>query len=172
MMTAVIGILVASALLILALFMRSWFRLRGDRVITCPENRQCAGVRVDAVHGTFTGSLRLQDCTRWPEKAGCGQECLAQIEAAQDGCLVRSVIARWYEGKRCVSCGNPLGHEDWLAHRPVLRSPDGRQVEWTAVHPEQVPGYLATHQPVCWNCHVAEVFRNEHPDLVVERPGR
>jgi hypothetical protein len=171
-MTAVIGILTAAVLLILGVFARSWWRLRGARVITCPENRQCAGVKVDAVYGTLTGSLRLQDCTRWPEKAGCGQDCLAQIEAAQDGCLVRSIIARWYEGKSCVCCGKALWHGDWLEHRPALRDPGGKTIEWIDVRPEQVPQRLATCQPVCWSCLVAERFRQEHPELIVERPRR
>ena len=30
---------------------------------------------------------------------------------------------------------------------------------------------MGTHLPVCWNCHIAESFRREHPELVVDRPA-
>ena len=35
---------------------------------------------------------------------------------------------------------------------------------------EKLQEVLATHWPVCWNCHVAETFRREHPELVAHRP--
>ena len=35
---------------------------------------------------------------------------------------------------------------------------------------EQLPEIFATHQPVCWNCHIAESFRRLHPELVTDRP--
>jgi len=48
----------------------------------------------------------------------------------------------------------------------------GRTFEWHEVRPEKVPESLATHQPVCWNCHIAETFRRQFPQLIVERPER
>jgi len=35
---------------------------------------------------------------------------------------------------------------------------------------EKLQEVLRTDWPVCWNCHVAETFRREHPELVVNRP--
>jgi hypothetical protein len=29
---------------------------------------------------------------------------------------------------------------------------------------------FATHQPVCWDCHIAQTFRREHAELVTDRP--
>ena len=81
-------------------------------------------------------------------------------------------MTRWYEGKSCVYCGKPLGEVDWIEHKPCLMSPDRRTVEWKDIPAETIPGVLETHQPVCWNCHIAETFRREHPELVVDRDWR
>ena len=104
-----------------------WFRYRGARAIVCPENCEPAGVSVDAGHAALTAfagrpDLRLSSCSRWPERAGCGQQCLSQIEASPDGCLVRKMLARWYEGKSCASCGRPFGEIEWTVQKPALIS--------------------------------------------------
>jgi len=150
---------------------------RGTRVVTCPENGSVAAVEVDARHAAATAfrrqpELRLAACSRWPEKAGCGQDCLRQIEAAPEDCLVRTMLTRWYAGKTCSYCGKPFGLVHWHDHKPALLALDGRTVEWSQVPPEQVPEALDHDRPVCWNCHIVETFRREHPDLVVDRPGR
>ena len=174
------GILAVVALLTVVLvyaairFLTRYIRLRGQRVITCPETSKPAGVELSAARDAATAlvggtSLRLRDCSRWPERAGCGQECLSQIEAAPDDCLVRSIVAKWYEGKSCTLCGKELGNLDWAQHRPCLLTPGQRTVEWKDVAPEAVPEVLKTHKPVCWDCHVAETFRREHPELVTDR---
>jgi hypothetical protein len=153
----------------------AWKRYRGNRVIVCPENHQVAAVQVDAVKAAVTGIahppvLRLNQCSRWPEKRNCGQECLRQIEAQPDTCLVRNILADWYKGKTCAYCGSALDKIDWLENRPGLRTPDGRQLSWEQFPPESVYEVLATHEPVCYNCHIAEKFRCEHPELVIDRP--
>ena len=174
--------LVSAIIVALALFpvlrwlARVYLRFRGERVVICPETQQPAGVEVDAKHAvmaTAVGapSLRLKDCSRWPERRNCGQECLRQIEAAPEDCLVRNILTRWYERKSCVYCGKPVGEIHWLEHKPALMSPERQTVEWREVRPESLPSVLATHQPVCWNCHIAETFRREFPDLVVDRPA-
>lgn len=53
-------------------------------VVTCPETGRATGVRVDAARvarSAWMGplDLRLKGCTRWPERAGCDQECLSQL---------------------------------------------------------------------------------------------
>jgi hypothetical protein len=97
--------------------------------------------------------------------------CLDEIEAAPDGCLVRSTVADWYRGKSCVVCGREFGEIHQLDHQPALMTPDRRTVLWRDIAAERLDDVLATHGPVCWNCHVAETFRREHPDLVVDRPA-
>jgi hypothetical protein len=79
-------------------------------------------------------------------------------------------VAKWYEGKSCVFCHKPIGPLQHLDHAPALLGPDFRTAEWKGIRPEQLPEVFATHQPVCWNCHIAESFRRLHPNLVTDRP--
>jgi hypothetical protein len=71
-----------------------------------------------------------------------------------------------------VLCGKPLEEIDWLEHKPALMSPEQKTVEWHEVRAEKLPEVLSTHLPVCWNCHIAETFRREFPELVVDRPWK
>lgn len=151
---------------------------RGKRLVTCPETKQPAAVELDAFRaatGILSGvpeDLRLKDCSRWPEKAGCGQECLSEIERDPGACLVRSVVAAWYRGKSCAFCGKPIPEINWSEHRPGLVSPDNATVSWTDVKPEDLPALFATHRPVCWDCHVVQSVVREHPGVVTVRPAR
>lgn len=154
---------------------RAALRYRGVRIITCPDTSAPAAVRVDARHAAITAGLstldlRLRDCSRWPERRGCGQECLAQIEAAPEECLVRSLLARWYAGKRCVMCRRRISEIPHFGHRPALLGPDGITREWREIAPERLPEALATHLAICWDCHISETFRRRFPELVIDRP--
>jgi hypothetical protein len=170
-------VLVAAGLLY-ALLRRpvsEYVRMRGARVVACPENEQPAAVTVDARRAALTAAagherLRLDSCSRWPEKAGCGQECLKQIEAQPTDCLVRTQVDRWYADKSCAICGKALGQVEWAAHAPALRAPDGRTLEWRDVRPETMFEVMGSHAAVCWDCHVAETFRRQRPDLVLDNP--
>jgi hypothetical protein len=155
----------------------AWRRWRGTRIVTCPENERPAAVDLDlryAMTGAIVGrpELSLRDCSRWPERKGCGQMCLAQVEESPESCLVRVMLEKWYEGKRCAYCRRAFGAIHWHDHKPGLRSPEGRLREWPAVPPETLPEVLLTHSPVCWNCLIAEGFRQRFPELVVDRPPR
>jgi hypothetical protein len=153
---------------------RSYFKFRGKRLVTCPETQRPAAVEVDAAKAAVAGATRAQhlelsQCSRWPEKAGCGQECLRQIEAAPFDCLVRTIVTRWYEGKACAICGKIIHEVEWLGHKPALRNPEGKTVYWDSIAAEKLPEVFATHGPVCWDCHIAETLLREHPELVVVR---
>lgn len=172
----VVVAVVAAGLLFLGVWKigGAYLKYRGKRIITCPETKEPAAVEVAAGRAALraaTGEpvLRLRDCTRWPERRNCGQECLAQIEAAPEDCLVRTIVTRWYEEKSCAFCGKPLGAIDWMEHQPCVMAPDRKTLEWKDLASETLPRVLETHLPVCWNCHIAENFRREHPDLVVDR---
>jgi hypothetical protein len=125
-------------------------------------------VEVDAVHAALSAKLRLEECSRWPARRNCGQECLSQIAAAPEDCLVRNILARWYAERKCAGCGQPFGQIDWLERKPALWSP-GQMLQWNDLDPESIPEALATHLPVCRNCHVAATFRLQHPELVTDR---
>jgi hypothetical protein len=176
-----LGVAVLVGLGVLVVFSRrlarAFLAYRGTRVVVCPESREMAAVQVDAGHAALSAfrgrpQLHLELCTRWPERAGCGQECLGQIESAPEACLLRNILGYWYQGKRCVYCGRPFHAIRWHDHEPGLVRPDGALVAWDTFRPEQVLDVLATHKPVCWDCRVAENFRREHPELVTDRPRR
>ena len=64
----------------------AWRAYRGKRTVTCPVTREPAAVEVDAARVAATAwggvpDVRLKDCSSWPERAGCGQECLSQLAA-------------------------------------------------------------------------------------------
>ena len=162
--------------LALALAARTWLRMRGARVVTCPENHASAGVEVDAAHAAVTAiykapDLRLKSCSRWPEKQDCGQECLQQISATPQECLVRNILAHWYAGQSCIYCGTAFGELDWEFRKPGLLGPDGKLLDWSEVPAEQVFNLLETHKPVCFTCLATNTLVREHPELVVNRTG-
>lgn len=153
---------------------RAYLKYQGKRVITCPENCRPAGVAVDGSHVLLTAlkrhpDLRLKSCSRWPERQDCGQECLRQIVAAPEDCLVRHILAQWYQGKTCALCGKLIGEIRWADHQPALLDAENRTVDWRDVPAEQVPDVLASHQAVCWNCNVVNRMLHEHGDLVLDR---
>jgi hypothetical protein len=180
-MSATIMIALATLVLAAAFFVwravpavRDYFSYRGKRIVTCPETHRPEAVEVNAKEaavGTFLyePTFRLRDCSRWPERQDCGQECLKQVEIDPQNCLVWNMVAKWYEGKVCVFCRkqfDPLRHLD---HAPALLTPEHTTLEWKRVRPQDLPEIFATHRPVCWNCHVTETFRRLHPELVVNR---
>jgi len=167
--------LVAGAVLFrLILAVRNYFQYRGKRIITCPELLQPEAVDVAAGKAalqTFIGKpeLRLDQCSRWPERHDCGQECLKQIEADPEHCLVWNLVSDWYEGQRCAYCHKRFERLHHLDHAPALMGPDHKTIEWDQFQPEQLPYIFSSYKPVCWNCHVTETFRQAYPELVVER---
>ncbi len=180
-MTALTLVLIALAIVVAGFILArsipalsAYFEFRGKRLVTCPETHKPAAVDVAARKAGFTAflgdpTLRLDRCSRWPERQNCGQECLQQVETDPDNCLVWNIVSNWYEGKRCVFCHKrfePLHHLD---HVPALLAPDDTTAEWKDFRAEQIPDVLSMFQPVCWNCHVAETFRHEHPELVTDR---
>jgi hypothetical protein len=174
----VLGLAILVGLGALALLARRMIRAylawRGTRIVVCPENHEMVAVAVDAKRAALGSTqsplpLRLETCTRWPEKAGCGQECLGQIEHAPEACLLTHILGDWYQGKSCAFCGKGFASIHWHDHKPALLAPGGAVVEWSDFAPEQIVDVLASHEPVCWDCAVAERFRREHPELVTDR---
>src|SRR5437867_2760412 len=97
--------------------------------------------------------LRLRACSRWPERAGCDQACLHQIEARPEACRLHSIVATWYAGKSCAECARQIGPIVWHDRPPALLGPDGSTREWKEVAPEELPELVRTHWPLCWSCH-------------------
>jgi hypothetical protein len=173
----VVAIAAVFAALVLTRLARAWRRYRGQRVIACPETRQPAGVVVDAGHAAATAlggapELRLSSCSRWPERAGCGQPCLSQIAAAPEDCLVRNILAKWYEGKTCASCGRIMDMAEWLAAPPALMGAGGVSLDWGQVPADKLHETLAASRPMCFACHTASTLVRKHPELISDRSCR
>lgn len=93
-MQSLIGALVHAAALGIVLYLgyrvirgiRFYFKFRGTRVVNCPETHEAALVEVAAGSMGVQAILDepclcLSECTRWPMRRGCGQDCLRQIES-------------------------------------------------------------------------------------------
>jgi hypothetical protein len=179
-MLYILGVLAAAVVVGVAFeltrALQAYFKFRGKRIVSCPENHQRAAVSVAAGKAAAEATLhaphlQLSECSRWPEMENCGQECLSQIQEAPAACLVSNIVNRWYEGRNCVYCHKPFGEIHWHDHPPALVNMQRKTLQWNEVPLENLQQTLATHWPVCWNCHVAETFRREHPELVTDRPA-
>jgi hypothetical protein len=156
------------------LSLSAYYRMRGRRVIVCPETGKPAGVKVDKMHAAMTAlwdspDVRLCDCSRWPERADCNQACTGQIVAEPEETRVDSILAKWYANKNCAMCRRSIGPVTG-PQKPGLYNVATRQtVTWEEIPAEAVPVILDTHLPVCANCQLADSFRRQFPDLVVDR---
>ena len=173
---AAILVLAGGAILFgLVMGVGAYLRYRGKRLVTCPETQKAAAVHVDltaAARHAILGKapkIHLDQCSRWPERRNCGQDCLSQIDADPDGCLVWNIVEDWYKGKSCAYCQKPFTELHWHDRRPALLAPDRNCVQWNDVRAETLPEIFRTHLPVCWNCYIAETFRRQHPDRVIDR---
>lgn len=175
------GSLIAILILAVALWfgvrwlVRHFSKYRGPRIVTCPETKKPAIVEVDSLYASLTSTvgfpdIRLQDCSRWPFKEQCGQECLMDLDVTPEKCLVSGVLMRWYRDKNCAYCRKAFPELHWVDHRPALLSAEGHLVGWNEVNLDKLPEVLETNSPVCWDCYIAQDFRIDHPDLVVFRP--
>jgi hypothetical protein len=86
--------MVGGTAVVLILFAALYFGIRsvsrfsrglGSRLVTCPEAKQPALVTVAAgvkgVEGLpVLDRLRIRECSRWPFRRDCGQDCLRQIK--------------------------------------------------------------------------------------------
>jgi hypothetical protein len=173
-LAAFLVLLMGSIVFGITLAFRTYLRYRGQRLVTCPETHQPAAIHVDAAKALSTTLLgrqevRLDQCSRWPEKRNCGQECLSQVNADPAHCLVWNVVAEWYKGKSCAYCQKPFTEIQWHDRHPALLSPDRIAKQWNEIPAEQLPGIFQTHLPVCWNCYIAETYRRQNPDRVLNR---
>jgi hypothetical protein len=153
----------------------AWIRLRGTRVVTCPETHEPVAVTLDAGHAAVTAvwdeaDLRLASCTRWPERAGCDQGCLTQIAESGGETRPDAIAAHLFEGQRCAICGHGIDPIKTAAVPPGLLDPVTHEVQaWDEVAPERLRDAFKTRRAICANCTLAESFRRRYPDLVVDR---
>jgi hypothetical protein len=171
-------ILLAGTSIGLIMATRTYLKYRGKRLVTCPETRHPAVVNVnagqaavDVLESNHT-RIHLDQCTCWPEREGCAQDCRSQIENDPKGCSVWSIVQQWYRGRACAYCRQPIERIHWHDHRPALLSPENKTIQWNEIPAEKLPEVFEAHLPVCWSCHIAETFRREHPERIVDRPWK
>ena len=78
---------------------RIFHAYREGRTVNCPETQAPVSVRFNALRAAWSGlagppKLRLADCTRWPERADCGQECIPDAVEAAPAPLLEHVLWR------------------------------------------------------------------------------
>ena len=84
-------------LLLPALWAEQTYRTyRDGRTVNCPETHAPVSVRFNALRAAWSGlngppKLRLSTCTRWPERADCGQECIPDAIEAKPEPVVEHV---------------------------------------------------------------------------------
>jgi hypothetical protein len=92
MHTALIILLAVAAVgvvyVLLPIGMDTYARLRGPRVVTCPDTHAFVEVDLDARFAALTSlrgkpALRIKQCARWQDAQlrSCGQECLHGVDA-------------------------------------------------------------------------------------------
>ena len=156
----------------------TWYRLRGTRVVTCPETERPAAVTLDVGHAAATAvweraDLKLKACSRWPERAGCDEACLAQIADSPDGTRARTMVAQFFETKHCAICDQPIQPLHTAALQPGFLDPVSHDAEaWDEVPADRLPDAFETRHAICANCTLAESFRRRFPDRVVDRTPR
>ena len=175
--TIVIEILLGAVVVVyLAIAVRAYVRMRGKRIVVCPETQEPAAVEVDAAHAAVSAlwekaDVQLARCSRWPERHDCDQACARQIRVAPHDTRVLALLQRWYAGKTCAICKRAIAPVNRMEPRPGLLNVASHEVlTWEDVPAEQLPAMFETHLPVCANCQVAETFRRQFPDLALERP--
>jgi len=152
-------------------------KYQGEMIITCPETHKPAAVKVNlaqAALASVTGKMlvELKDCTRWPERAGCDQACVVQLERDPKNHRVWNIASHWFAEKKCAYCGKAIEPFSHVNRKPAVAGADKLTTEWDEIPAEKLPEALAGAAPVCWSCHMTEKFVREHPDMVVVRPWK
>ena len=96
----------------------AYFRMRGTRIVVCPETEELAAVNIDAGHAAFSAvrekaDIELTSCSRWQGVPQCDQACTAQQHPAQ---LVHRQIVR----------DLPAGHSTRAQRRAAPRADERR----------------------------------------------
>lgn len=68
---------------LLPLVAHTYQRFRNRKVITCPEEHGLAEIELDARRASLMAAfrkplLRVKNCTLWPKKKGCAEECVKE----------------------------------------------------------------------------------------------
>ena len=64
-------------------------RFRGKKSVTCPETGRQAEMGIDAGRAAWTSAfgralLRVKNCSLWPERKGCEQDCVRSESGVEE----------------------------------------------------------------------------------------
>jgi hypothetical protein len=142
---------------------------RGSREVTCPENGQQVAVSFDALHAAVTGlsekpAFRLANCTRWPERYHCDQDCIPQALRKEPSTrgevalpktkkiyhlpVLLAAFAGWYLG--AVWHSHHLFRARWAAALGLTPAQVKQIVVWYAPHLLSVAACLLFSYGVAW----------------------
>lgn len=127
-------------------------RYSGARPVACPKDQQQAVVGIDLEHAAATSvdgapDLRLSECTYWPERANCKQECMSQALQAEPYKEVSrkpgrkqiyhlpvllAAFAAWYAGMLWHS--HYLFREKWTSALGLTPAQIKQTVWWLSPH--------------------------------------
>ena len=153
------------ALLLPAIRGREFYmRYRDTRSVVCPETHRQVAVRVDALHAAITGffkkpDLRLAQCTLWPGKVYCDQQCIpdasrqGEVEVPEEKTIYHlpvliAAFVSWVIGA--------LWHSQYMfrtrwTEAVGLTPPEVRQlVRWWTPHVVSVTACLLFAYGVAW----------------------
>ena len=162
-------------------FLCVWFLLQPDgylssqRVITCPETRQSAAVKLDIGYRIRTllrgrELLQLKSCSRWPERQACDQECLLQVDL--NPAILEGVLRTWYADKTCALCNRELHEQDWSLGRFSAVDEAGRFVCGSELPLRKLPMAAEHYRPVCWPCHLDQRAQRHTPGKLLKGDRR
>lgn len=151
--------------------LKSYFKNRGRRAVTCPDNHREVDVELDRKFAFWTAlrgqeHTRVESCSRWPEKVDCGQECLAQVDPTPEN--LDRLLTLWSEGKTCAVCSRALTPCDWRQGRLALLDEKNSFFEMRQFSFDEIPAALENMRPLCWICHQEERVRHPRPHPVLK----
>lgn len=146
-----------AALIVLVIYHRE----PRKRNVMCPESGMPAEVEIDGLHAFYTllrdqKEIRLKSCSRWPQRAGCDEDCLAQIAS---GPAIERVVAKWCNGKKCAICAMPITRLDWQRGRAGALDTKRNLIELRDMNWNEFPMVLEQYEPLCWRCHETELVK-------------
>ena len=162
---------VAAILFLPALWAREiHHRYSAPRAVTCPETHQQVGVTIDAAHAAATGlrgnpEFRLSDCTRWPDRGKCGEECLPDALRNQPYTqnevrisrsrrqiyhlpVLLAAFAAWYVGM--VWHSGYLFRDRWIAAVGLTAAQWKQMIVWYSPHLLSIGACLLFAYGVAW----------------------
>lgn len=139
-------LLSAVALVVFAALVRTWSQARGRRAAPFLKPLEPSSVEMDPMDAAFK----------------------ALLDETPGDCLVQSLLAEWSQGKSCALCSKELP-VDLGQSGLALMSSDRVTSDPSDVPAEQIFEILATHQPICLDCHIIETLYRMHPELITER---